>query len=247
MYEVKFSNATGHGVEMQSVIYGYNYFRRYFETIGTKNIINTFTTADFNGLGIDRVVQSISRTSDSAVIRFYSGDQVIITVTGTRTDVGQWEDTEIEALMDRSLSIYARGVADVMGTKYADLLIAGQDNTSLNGRGGDDTLKGWFGFDTLSGGAGNDTLYGGWEDDVLTGGFGRDRFVFSNNDESDTITDFDVSRDKIVFERVTGRAGVNISERADGVVIDVLAGNTEITLSGLHLDDISGRNIFIFA
>lgn len=247
MYEVKFSNAIGHGVEMQSLDFGYNYFRRYLETIGPKNIINTFTTTDFNGLGIDRVVQSISRTSDAAVIRFYSGDQVVITVSGARTDVGMWGDTEIEALMDGSLSLFASGTAEVKGTKYADHLIADGGGSSLIGGSGADTLEGQDNHDTLSGGYGNDILNGGWGDDILTGGFGRDRFVFSRLDDSDTITDFDVSRDKIVLEDVAGRAELKITETADGVVIETPSAFLEITLSGLQLDDLAGKHIFIFA
>jgi Ca2+-binding RTX toxin-like protein len=49
----------------------------------------------------------------------------------------------------------------------------------------------------LSGGDGNDVLHGGSGDDWLDGGVGADRFVFSGNNGTDTITDFQAGVDTV--------------------------------------------------
>lgn len=80
--------------------------------------------------------------------------------------------------------------------------LAGDDH--LLGHAGNDSLVGGDGNDTLDGGFGNDTLDGGADVDVLTGGFGSDRYVFtslthsvSTSSQYDSITDFEIGKDKI--------------------------------------------------
>jgi Ca2+-binding RTX toxin-like protein len=58
---------------------------------------------------------------------------------------------------------------------------------------------------TLNGGAGDDTLVGSNGADILIGGSGADRFVFRDTLQSsvtvaDTVNDFVVGQDKLVFE-----------------------------------------------
>jgi len=68
----------------------------------------------------------------------------------------------------------------------------------LRGKAGNDTLWGNAGKDTLWGNAGNDTLWGGVGQDVLIGGSGSDIFVLRPQEETDTLTDFNLSeRDRI--------------------------------------------------
>ncbi|MBW4592327.1 MAG: type I secretion C-terminal target domain-containing protein [Brasilonema angustatum HA4187-MV1] len=64
-------------------------------------------------------------------------------------------------------------------------------DTSTTGRG------------TLTGGSGNDVLIGGSGADSLTGGAGNDKFVYASiRDQGDTINDFEVGKDKIVFTQL---------------------------------------------
>ncbi|NMF62142.1 endonuclease/exonuclease/phosphatase family protein [Brasilonema octagenarum] len=64
-------------------------------------------------------------------------------------------------------------------------------DTSTTGRG------------TLTGGSGNDVLIGGSGADSLTGGAGNDKFVYTSiRDQGDTINDFEVGKDKIVFTQL---------------------------------------------
>jgi uncharacterized protein len=61
-------------------------------------------------------------------------------------------------------------------------------------------LNGTSGRDMLVGTAGRDRLIGGLGADTLTGGAGWDEFVYSSlRDVGDTITDFEVGADKLVF------------------------------------------------
>jgi uncharacterized protein len=61
-------------------------------------------------------------------------------------------------------------------------------------------LNGTVQRDTLLGTAGRDRITGGFSADTLTGGAGWDEFVYSNlRDVGDTITDFEVGGDKLVF------------------------------------------------
>jgi Ca2+-binding RTX toxin-like protein len=72
----------------------------------------------------------------------------------------------------------------------------------LNGLAGDDVIDASGSSTTtmqfiLNGGDGNDVLHGGQGNDLLNGGTGADRFVFSGNNGTDTITDFQAGVDTI--------------------------------------------------
>lgn len=63
--------------------------------------------------------------------------------------------------------------------------------------------NGTSGRDSFTGTEGNDTIIGGAGGDILTGGAGYDKFVYTNiRDRGDTITDFKVGTDKIVFTQL---------------------------------------------
>ncbi len=77
--------------------------------------------------------------------------------------------------------------------------------------------------DTLGGTSGRDRITGGLGGDTLTGGAGGDEFVYTNlRDVGDTITDFEIGADKLVFTNLLdslvsgGYGGTNAI--ADGYV-----------------------------
>lgn len=93
---------------------------------------------------------------------------------------------------------------NVNGSGTVSDVINGQGgDDTLNGLGGNDLLRGGVGNDTLIGGAGNDILIGGADDDTLTGDIGLDQFVYQvlsdQGVNSDIITDFNPSQDKLVL------------------------------------------------
>ena len=93
----------------------------------------------------------------------------------------------------------------------AFLLFLGLQNTNAQQIQPSDftfTVQGTAGNDILTGGAENDNFTGGLGTDQLTGGAGRDQFAVlrsdltSLTDSTDTITDFDLTRDLINLSNV---------------------------------------------
>ncbi|MFN6484577.1 MULTISPECIES: DUF4347 domain-containing protein [unclassified Nostoc] len=96
------------------------------------------------------------------------------------------------------------------GKSGNDLLRGGADYgyDTLIGGAGNDTLVGGNGSDILVGGTGNDILISGGEYDTLTGGGGRDQFIYQAlKYNTDTITDFNQSEDKLVLTDVLKSQG----------------------------------------
>ncbi|WP_308189064.1 choice-of-anchor D domain-containing protein [Nostoc mirabile] len=85
------------------------------------------------------------------------------------------------------------------GSEGNDLLYGDSGNDRLLGDNANDTLFGGIGDDQLFGGAGNDWLYGGYGKDVLTGGYGADTFVLALDEGTDSITDFEIGKDKVAL------------------------------------------------
>jgi len=145
-------------------------------------------------------------------------------------------------------------------------------NDTLVGTDGIDTLNGNGGADRIDGGAGADRINGGADADTLTGGAGADTFVYSSrmdsyrnyntstSKQSDTITDFNVSQDRIDLSAVGLRGlgdgsnnTVYLSLNADGSktyvktnAIDDTGNRFEIALQGNLLSSLSADN-FIFS
>jgi uncharacterized delta-60 repeat protein len=91
---------------------------------------------------------------------------------------------------DRSSSINGFDNSD-------DVINAQGGDDIVDGKGGNDLLRGGTGNDKLFGGAGNDILRGGFGNDTLSGGNDNDLFVLASSEGTDTITDFNLSADKI--------------------------------------------------
>jgi Ca2+-binding RTX toxin-like protein len=123
------------------------------------------------------------------------------------------------------------------GTKGNDTLTGNAGNDSLNGLRGNDILIGNAGNDTLIGGNGSDTLRGGPGSDTLTGGNGQDIFVFASGEGIDTITDFNLERDKIGLTE--GLTFGNLSFSGNEILMgsDVLA-----VLTGVNTNTLTASN-----
>ena len=112
--------------------------------------------------------------------------------------------------------------------------LAGVD-TTLTGGNGKNVLDGSAGNDTLIGGNGADVLVGG-NGDTLTGGNGPDTYLFRPNFGTNTITDFNVHKDTIQFDKsifssVGAIAGFTSDSSAGAVITD--GHGDSITLTGV--------------
>ncbi|MGL5807084.1 MAG: hypothetical protein ACRC11_16860 [Xenococcaceae cyanobacterium] len=121
-----------------------------------------------------------------------------------------------------------KGIENLEGSEYNDLLTGDTKNNILSGLGGKDTLFGGKGLDSLYGGTGKDLLYGEADrdllkgddgDDIIVGGTGSDTIfggkgndtliggnatVFTNAIDELTalaVTPFDLGRDVFVFTK----------------------------------------------
>lgn len=96
--------------------------------------------------------------------------------------------------------------------------------------------------DVLMGTSGNDRILASAGPDVITTGGGRDQIVYtSTNQTGDTITDFEVGADKLVFTDLLASAGYTGSNPlADGLVKIRSLGNSDRTQLSLELDRMGG-------
>lgn len=86
---------------------------------------------------------------------------------------------------------------------FAREIRGGNGNDVLTGSSGNDRIWGGKGNDIINGGGGNDRLIGGLGIDKLTGGAGLDTFAYKSlGEKGDTITDFNVSQDKIDLRQI---------------------------------------------
>ncbi|WGK93354.1 putative Ig domain-containing protein [Pseudomonas migulae] len=185
------------------------------------------------------------------------------------------DGTDRNAIIGNTISHTSKGATLVYGDgSYVNATVP---MTTVQGTAGNDTLLGSAaseifygaaGNDTINGGAGGDILVGGAGIDKLTGGTGADTFRFVAQSDSyrnatasfdDTITDFDVTQDKIDLAGLgftglgNGRGGtlqVSYSAGNDRTYIkdydaDVSGNRFELILSGNLASTLTASN-FIF-
>ncbi len=104
-----------------------------------------------------------------------------------------------------------RGNDTVIGNDADNLLWGDNGRDRLYGGGGTDSLFGGNGRDRLFGGAMDDRLRGqkgkdyldsGEGDDVMIGGGGADEFFYGFGHDQDTIRDFTLGQDRLVFTAI---------------------------------------------
>lgn len=92
----------------------------------------------------------------------------------------------------------------IYGGNIAEVIYGEDGDDTIYGDDGDDTIYGGSGSDYLYGGNGNDILDAGTGSNVLTGGAGADTFAINRGASYivQTITDFDVSADRLDLRQV---------------------------------------------
>jgi parallel beta-helix repeat protein len=185
------------------------------------------------------------------------------------------DGTDRNAIIANTISHTSKGATLIYGD--GSYVSATEPMTTVQGTAGNDTLLGTSaseifyggaGNDTINGAAGGDILVGGAGLDKLTGGTGADTFRFASQSDSyrnattsfdDTITDFDVTQDKIDLAGLgftglgNGRGGtlqVSYSASNDRTYIkdfdaDASGNRFELILSGNLASTLTASN-FIF-
>lgn len=144
---------------------------------------------------------------------------------------------------------YISGFENVTGSSYDDVLV-GTDGISFSQELADNVMRGGRGNDQISARDGNDTIDGGVGDDTMTGGVGDDTFTFVARDHYghhgggprtpgyDTITDFQVGVDRLMFSNIDSLWDLNFQEVNGNAVITYDYATGSITLVGVTLDSL---------
>ncbi|HYD38481.1 MAG TPA: cadherin domain-containing protein, partial [Allosphingosinicella sp.] len=200
-------------------------------------------TGTLGSLVFDSSTQSLRYVADDdAFDALAPGQTVVDTFTYTVTDSDGLTSTA-------TVSVTVTGIADgvslnggngsdtLAGAGGEDTLSGGNGNDGLSGLGGHDVLLGGNGADILDGGDGNDLIAGGNGNDLMTGGDGTDSFRFGRGGGSDTVTDFEVGTDQLLFEDGIGIAGATTEDvNGDGVLdtsIVFTSGGGSVVLLGV--------------
>ena len=116
------------------------------------------------------------------------------------------------------------------------------ENNTLIGNGGNDTLHGGYGNNILIGGNGNDTLYGGHGNNILIGGtdndtlygnYGDDTYIFNKGDGTDTIIDDDGGDDTIKFNDLYAK-DISLKRELMDVVIASKVSNDKVIIKNFY-------------
>ncbi|SEN36224.1 Hemolysin-type calcium-binding repeat-containing protein [Gemmobacter aquatilis] len=172
-------------------------------------------------------------------------------------DAGNDTVFEVTSIVSGNDSIYggagkdslAGGAGDdlISGDTGADKLWGGADNDMLYGGAGGDKLYGDDGADSLYGDAANDQIFGGggadWiyagkGRDVLFGGADADHFQFQKEDGPDTISDFDIAEDVIVFKNLSAADIADMEFRDDDGNTVIIYEDGRLTVMGVVSTDL---------
>lgn len=127
------------------------------------------------------------------------------------------------------------GNDQLSGGKEFDLMDGGDGNDTVSGGDGDDNIMGGDGDDELNGDEGADYIDGGRGNDTIAGGKGGDHFSLSGNSGHDTITDFDVTEDKIDLW-AEGVTFADLKSEKNGDGLKVSWGDNSVLLKGVTAD-----------
>lgn len=199
-------------------------------------IENTLSNNALKGAVPEIIIQSYDDTLGVSGKYFDGSDNTIQGNTITGSNLSTYgvaerneDGTDRNAIIGNTIGHTSKGETLLYGDgSYASatvpvVTVQGTDgNDTMTGSSASEIFYGAAGKDVINGGAGDDILVGGAGIDKLTGGAGADVFRFASQSDSyrnattsfdDTITDFDISQDKIDLADLgftglgTGRGG----------------------------------------
>jgi Ca2+-binding RTX toxin-like protein len=121
---------------------------------------------------------------ESVALRLRSGNPAVVEVV-----VGSGSSADFDFRRNRfdSIDVRAGGGGDVLTIDESNGSFTDTEATTLDGEGGNDTLRGGSFRETFAGGDGNDFADGNRGDDVAYLGAGDDTFQWDPGDGSDTV------------------------------------------------------------
>jgi Ca2+-binding RTX toxin-like protein len=170
-------------------------------TSGNDKIVGKAGVKDtFRGLAGSDNLRGNGGAGDHDVVD-YSMDAAFGATHGVKVNLSA-ETVHSKILTDSAIDSFGfrdrvSGIADVIGTKFADIIHGGGHDNVLNGGAGNDLINGHRGNDRVIGGLGADKLYGGEDADTFVFGHlahstvalaGRDTIVDFSHDQGDRIS-----------------------------------------------------------
>jgi Ca2+-binding RTX toxin-like protein len=144
------------------------------------------------------------------------GDYYIVRNKDTRVNEYDHPDWLGKDTVESHVETYtdAGGIEKIIIGDDGKDVVANRNVNEIIGNSKDNAIWGGQGTSVIDGGAGNDSINGGIYNDTITGGEGSDVFQFgedvdwnaSTTTYTDTITDFDVSKDRIVLNTASYKA-----------------------------------------
>jgi Ca2+-binding RTX toxin-like protein len=174
------------------------------------------------GEGSDTVTYSGTQGDDTIGIA-PNGTAVSTFAPGTATS--PQNTTGIE-----NLDVLGRGGNDTIAGSNG---LAPLTNLSIDGGGGDDTIRGGDGNDQLSGGSGNDSVDGGRGTDLVLLGAGADSFTWDPGDGSDTI-EGQAGDDTLVFNGSNANENIDLSANGSRVRLFRDVANVTQDMNGIE-------------
>ncbi|THD82419.1 hypothetical protein E7811_15360 [Aliigemmobacter aestuarii] len=191
---------------------------------GTGN--DTYIVDNANDAIIEKSGAGTSDTVNSTSNSYTLGDNIenlVFVGSGDFTGTGNALNNRIDGSANGASTLDGRGGNDTISSGDGnDVLLGGAGNDSLSGGAGNDTLDGGAGNDVLTGGLGRNRLIGGGGNDTLNAGLGDDRFVFNSTDGVDRIAGAMDPNDRVIFDMST----FNIGNGDATIDNDILLGGT---------------------
>jgi hypothetical protein len=218
---------------------------------GGNDILNGFSDLDIlrGGDGDD----IINGGSDRDTLRGDAGNDILNGGSNHDDMDGGTGNDILNGGTGDDLMLGSEGDDILNGDPGKDILRGGLGNDTITGNSARDQLFGDEGRDILRGDRGNDILVGGFDKDKLTGGQGRDKFAYrSVKDFGDTITDFEIIKDRIdlseIFQGTGSMSDIRLKQRGDNTLVQVDTGDgfkTLALLQDVNADTLTARH-FIF-
>ncbi|MEO1140178.1 MAG: hypothetical protein AAFW87_12050 [Pseudomonadota bacterium] len=138
---------------------------------------------------------SLNGTKVADLLKGSMDDEIINGFLGMDTIKGAGGNDLLNAGSGRDTVDGGGGLDIINGGGGNDTLSGGAGKDTISGGAGRDLIFGDSGADSIEGGTGNDTIDGGSGVNWLSGGSGKDRFVFTDANALNTISDFQTGQD----------------------------------------------------